>query len=314
MKIIVFIAFLFHLNSLFAQDPHFTQHFSVGIYNNPAFTGSAGKARLTAAYRNQWPNMPANYQTSYLSFDISREKLPIDIGFFALNDRAGGGTLKTFQAGISLGRSIKLFNNVSLRLGVSGALLTRVLHPSKLTFGDQIDSRFGFVVPTSSSVTSKRTNFLNLNAGLILHSNRFLAGYSISNLNEPNQSIFFSNSTLFMRHTLQGAYRINMNNKENLSGFYLSAMYSKQRNFSGFLPGIIYRYKSIRAGLAYRNEDAYIINAAYSGKKLSIGYSYDYTISKLTIQTGGSHEITLNFTFGKLNETRPGIGFISSLF
>jgi len=312
---LVTLAFFGFSNSIFAQDPHFTQHFSTGIYNNPAFTGSAGKARLNVAYRNQWPNIPGNYQTSFLSFDISKERLPFDIGLYSMYDRAGGGTLNTTQLGLSLGRSFKIFKNVSIRLGISGALVSRALDVSKLTFGDQIDSRFGFVYQTNNDIAFyKRANFLNLNAGLVLHSNRFLIGYSVSNFNEPDQSIYFAAQPLPMRHTLQGAFRINMKDSENLSGFYLSAFYTKQNDFTGFLPGLIYRYKSVRAGLAYRNDDAYILNAAYSGKNLSIGYSYDYTVSKLTNQTGGSHEFTINWTFGKLNEKRPGIGFISSLF
>jgi len=59
MKILVLvtIAFLGFSTLLFSQDPQFTQHFSTGIYNNPAFTGSTGKARLNAAYRNRWPNL-----------------------------------------------------------------------------------------------------------------------------------------------------------------------------------------------------------------------------------------------------------------
>jgi type IX secretion system PorP/SprF family membrane protein len=317
MKISVLVtsAFLGFSNLLFAQDPQFTQHFSTGIYNNPAFTGSAGKARLNAAYMNQWPKIAGNFQTSFLSFDISKEKLPFDFGIYSMYDRAGGGTLNTSQLGLSIARSFKIYKNVSLRLGFSGALVSRALDASKLTFGDQIDSRFGFVYQTSDDIPfNRRANFINLNAGLVLHSNRFLIGYSVSNLNEPNQSLSMSSSILNMRHTLQGAFRINFNDTENLSGFYLSTHYSKQKDFTSFLPGLIYRYKSVRAGLAYRNDDAYILNAAYSGKNLSIGYSYDYTVSKLTNKTGGSHEYTINWTFGKLNEKRPGIGFISSLF
>jgi hypothetical protein len=85
---LVTLAFFGFSNSIFAQDPQFTQHFSTGIYNNPAFTGSAGKARLNAAYRNQWPNLNGGgFNTYFMSFDFCKEKLPIDIGIFYLNDR-----------------------------------------------------------------------------------------------------------------------------------------------------------------------------------------------------------------------------------
>ena len=307
ISIIAGIAFVFHLNSLFAQDPQFTQHFSVGIYNNPAFTGSAGKARLTAAYRNQWTSLSGGgFNTSFLSFDISKEKLPVDIGIFSMHDRAGGGTLNTTQLGISLGRGFKIFKNISLRIGLSGAIANRRLNTKNLIFAGNIDPIFNSQFYNS--------NYAIINYGMILHSRTFLLGFSANNLNEPYRSFYLTNSRLPIRYIAQGAVRVTPENPENLSGLFLTINYLKQSEFTSFLPGLSYRYKSIKAGLAVRDEDAFIANAAFSGKKLSIGYSYDYTISKLTNQTGGSHEITLNFTFGKLNEKRPGISFISSLF
>ena len=309
MKISVLVtsAFLGFSNLLFAQDPHFTQHFSTGIYCNPAFTGSTGKARLNAAYRNQWPNIGGGgFNTYFMSFDFCKEKLPIDIGIFYLNDRAGGVTLKTNQVGLSLGRSFRMFKNVSLRIGFSGALASRKLDIGNLTFGDPSD-------PINNSPLLS-VNYALINFGMVMHSNRFLLGISASNLNEPNQGFFGSQSRLPLKYTLQGAIRINMNDIENLSGIYISGIYINQQDFNTYLPGIIYRYKFFRAGLAYRYKDAFISNLAYAGKNLSIGYSYDYTVSKLTNKTGGSHEFTINWTFGKLNEKRPGIGFISSLF
>jgi type IX secretion system PorP/SprF family membrane protein len=241
-----------------------------------------------------------------MSFDFCKEKLPIDIGIFYLNDRAGGVTIRTNQVGLSLGRSFRMFKNVSLRIGFSGALTSRKLDISNLTFGDPSD-------PIINSPLLS-VNYALINFGMVMHSNRFLFGISASNLNEPDQGFFGGQSRLPLKYTLQGALRINMNDIENLSGVYISGIYINQQDFNTYLPGIIYRYKFIRAGLAYRYKDAFIVNAAYSGKNLSIGYSYDYTVSKLTNQTGGSHEFTINWTFGKLNEKRPGIGFISSLF
>ncbi|MDE5762799.1 MAG: type IX secretion system membrane protein PorP/SprF, partial [Bacteroidales bacterium] len=40
-----------------AQDMHLSQLYSNPLYLNPAFAGTSGCGRISAAYRNQWPNV-----------------------------------------------------------------------------------------------------------------------------------------------------------------------------------------------------------------------------------------------------------------
>ncbi len=49
-------------------------------------------------------------------------------------------------------------------------------------------------------------------------------------------------------------------------------------------------------GIWYRNLDSFILLGGIQYKKFRIGYSYDFTISKLTNATGGAHEVSLGFT------------------
>jgi hypothetical protein len=37
----------------------------------------------------------------------------------------------------------------------------------------------------------------------------------------------------------------------------------------------------------------------YNFKGLAVGYSYDFVISSLTLKSGGAHEISINYLFGK---------------
>ncbi|MEX0965712.1 MAG: type IX secretion system membrane protein PorP/SprF [Bacteroidia bacterium] len=55
--------------SLSAQDPHFTQPMAAPVYYNPAFAGTAQKARISTAYRNQWSSISSGYQTYNVSYD-----------------------------------------------------------------------------------------------------------------------------------------------------------------------------------------------------------------------------------------------------
>ena len=52
-------------------------------------------------------------------------------------------------------------------------------------------------------------------------------------------------------------------------------------------------------GASYRNRDAIVAILEYQiNRKLRLGYSYDYTISKLRTIESGSHEIMLGYDFG----------------
>ncbi len=307
MKISVLVtsAFLGFSNLLFAQDPYFTQHFSIGINNNPAFTGSAGKARLSAAHRFQRISNSFNYQTSFLSFDLSKEKLPVDLGVFTMYDRVGEGALNTTQLGLSVGRSFKIYKDVSIRLGLSGAFTNKRLKTSGLSLGNALGTADNYAI-----------NYAVINYGMLLQSNTILLGFSANNINQPNYDFFSLNSRLPINYVVQIAARLTMNTPENLNGLYLSIFYSRQSDDIIFLPGLIFRYKSFKVGAAVSTfaENSIVFNVAYTGKQLGVAYSFINDISKLTNNQVNSHEFSLNWTFGKQYEKRPGIGFISSLF
>ena len=55
-----------------AQDPTFTQFYANPLYLNPAFAGTNQCARFGLNYRNEWPNLSANYVTYSASYDQYR--------------------------------------------------------------------------------------------------------------------------------------------------------------------------------------------------------------------------------------------------
>ena len=57
------------------------------------------------------------------------------------------------------------------------------------------------------------------------------------------------------------------------------------------------------AGDEYSSVDCIIFTVGMAFNNMAIGYSYDYTVSKLGAPTGGSHEITLSFSFNEGNKT-----------
>lgn len=314
----VYSTFVFLIACSFsqAQDPHFTQTLGSALYANPAFTGSVGQGRVQAAQRIQWPGIPGSFYTTYFGADITNDKLPLDFGLNYLRDQAGEGLLTTQVFSINVGRAIKLFKNLALRIGGSGQLHTRYVDFSKLIFGSVDDPFNQYIYGSDPNFPFKsRVSFLSFNAGLVLQSKVFLFAYAVHNVNEPNQS--FSSiglSRLPAKQTAQGSLRIFNHEAKRNSKIYLNVAYAKQQDFRNWMGGVSILHGKWKIGASYRDRDSYIGLFGFVTRSFAISYSYDYTISRLTNATAGSHEIALAYYFGKMQEKRASIPWMKELF
>ena len=61
--------------------------------------------------------------------------------------------------------------------------------------------------------------------------------------------------------------------------------------------GLYVQKGSYVGGVWYRNQDAFIILLGMEVGLIKIGYSYDVTVSSLSMATSGSHELSLQINF-----------------
>jgi len=78
----------------------------------------------------------------------------------------------------------------------------------------------------------------------------------------------------------------------------------KQGDFSELNFGMYYNKYPLVGGVWYRhgvvgnhNSDAFIAMLGFQTSVIKMGYSYDFTVSKLTNESGGSHEISFAIQF-----------------
>ena len=66
------------------------------------------------------------------------------------------------------------------------------------------------------------------------------------------------------------------------------------------------QYQVLLGGYApgYINNDALSFIVGYVNDEIRIGYSYDFTISRLSTHTGGAHEIALVYEFNQEQKPR----------
>lgn len=298
-----------------AQDPQFTQFYANPLYLNPAFAGTSIQSRVVMASRVQWASIPGAFQTYSVSYDQYFPLIKSGFGMDVYYDRAGSGGLSTTSAKIMYAYELKLKRNLFLRPAVELGYFQRGIDLSRLTFGDQLNT--GNPI-TSVPIDEQRKQFFDVGAGALLYSPTYWAGVTFSHINQPDQSLLNDKSPLPMKFSLHGGYKLRLQNRKalNRDHIFFAFNYKAQNKFDQLDLGTYYEHNAFTVGVWYRGlpvvysettgvgRDAVAILFGYEVNGVSIGYSYDITISQLGLNTGGSHEITIVYEWANRNNKR----------
>lgn len=280
-----------------AQDPSFTQFYSNPIYLNPAFAGSNGCPRFAVNYRNQWPSLSGNYVTYAAAYDQYFKNISGGIGVIATHDMQGQGTIQTSMLGLIYSYHLNVTRKFSLMFGARAAWYQKFLDWDKLTFGDMIDQRKGFIYQTGDVPRGGSRGFFDASAGIVGYSDVFFFGVAAHHLNMPNESMIVGESRLPMRFTGHAGAEIKLGGKSkysNTTSIMPNVIYQYQNGFQELNIGTYIKYGIFTAGVWYRTSDAFITTIGINTGMFRLGYSYDVTVSKLNNGvSGGSHEVSL---------------------
>ncbi len=282
---------------LHAQDPTFTQFYSNPLYLNPALAGSTGCPRINLNYRNEWPQLTGNYVTYSASFDTYSKDINGGVGLMATYDQQAEGTISTTMLGGIYSYNLKINRKTSLMFGARAAYYQKFLDWNKLTFGDMIDPRRGFIYQTNDVPRGGKRGFFDVSGGLVIFTKQFYAGVAGHHANQPDESMILGESKLPVRLTAHMGGTIPIGRRGRYSdGTSLkpALIYQYQNGFQELNIGAFVNYSSLNFGVWYRNKDAFVFIVGAKTDKFNIGYSYDLTVSKLgNGLTGGSHEISM---------------------
>ncbi len=294
LPLLVFTVFLSELK---AQDPQFTQFYANPLYLNPAFAGTARCPRICMNYRNQWPNISGpTYVTYSSSFDMHFDALAGGMGALVTTDDQGNGTLKTTNFSLIYAYQAVINRSFSLKFGIQATYMQKTLDKTKLNFGDMIDARRGFVWNTQEIVPSVSKKNVDFSGGLLGYSKNYFFGLAVHHINQPDEGLL-GVSKLPVKFTGHAGAIIPLGGKGNESFLSPGIMFQAQQKFQQLNIGLQYVQGAFVAGLWYRNSDAVIALVGLQTANFKFGYSYDVTISKLSGNTAGSHEISLQVQF-----------------
>jgi len=295
---IVVFGSIFYSDKALAQDPTFTQFYANPIYLNPALAGSTGCPRIGINYRNEWPQLTGNYVTTSAAFDTYIKSISGGVGLIAMHDMQGQATIQTTMIGGIYSYNLRFNRKFSLMFGARAAYFQKFLDWDKLTFGDMIDPRRGFIFETGDVPRGNgRRGFFDASVGVVGFGKNFFFGLAGHHLNQPDESMILGQSKLPIRATGHVGAEIQLGQRgrySNKTSIMPNIIYQYQNGFQELNIGSYVRFGNFTFGTWYRNRDAFILSLGLSTEKFKMGYSYDLTVSKLGNGiSGGSHEVSL---------------------
>jgi type IX secretion system PorP/SprF family membrane protein len=306
------------------QKPHYTQYILNNYIINPALTGIENYTDIKLSHRHQWVGIQDAPVTTYFTIHkaIGKQddrtsatsfKMPGEnprgksywqdytsaaphhgVGLQIINDRTG--PLNRFSAYATYAYHIGISARTSIAAGFGAGMSNLSLSANKLDF---VYTTVDPAVYTSKEINSLKPDF---NAGVWVYSADYFLGLAAQQI-IPSK-VDFSNNTLtkqegkFVPHLfLTAGYRFLLNDDFNVIPSTMVKYVSKTLN-ADF--NVKLQYLDMAwVGASYRLQDGF---AGMIGLNVSntfnIGYSYDYTTSKLNTFTKGTHEIMVGFILG----------------
>ncbi len=305
-----------------AQDPHYSQYFNSPIFENPANTGFFnGTYRAALNYKNQWRSISNPYTTSAVSLDAPLLKRlfhhdAIGIGGLIVRDKAGDSEYGFTSGGLSLSyhKALNRRGNSFLLVGIQYSIVQKTIDYSALRFGDQFNGNsYDPDIQTNEKFVLEQLSYSDFNLGTkwFFHSISgitYHAGFSISHINQPNQSLYN-----IVDIPLKRKFLITYGNIIPIKGrieLQPGLSYSRQGRYNELLFGTLLNFNQtdnsawpldFNAGLYNRWKDAVIFMVGATYKLYNFGLSYDLNYSglrKSSVYRGGP-EISVIVTFGK---------------
>jgi type IX secretion system PorP/SprF family membrane protein len=300
-----------YIPNSYSQDFPYSQFYANPVYLNPALAGLEYCPRVIINYRNQWPSLPEAFVSYSASYDQFSEFLNGGVGVQLEYSGEGQATISNFHLRGMYAYKLRLGRETEAQLALEAGLGQRSISWENLLFSSMID-------PANNGNPSPLPPPENFNGNIIYpdfatgfvvgFSEKYFFGAAAHHLSQPETGFLSERSNpLKMKITIHAGAEFG----EESSGFYRrrspsiiispNILYQQQGdfrhlnmgsyfNFSPFIVGLWFRY-------AFENTDAVIISLGLQRENLRFGYSFDYTVSSLSVAGGGAHEVSLAWLF-----------------
>lgn len=313
------------MHVLAQQKPHYTQYILNQYIVNPALTGIENYIDIKASHRHQWVGVQDHPVTTYLSihgpigkkdFSTSPTSFSVPgenprgknyweeytapqphhgVGVQIINDVTG--PLSNLSAYATYAYHIGIAPRTTLSAGFAAGINRISIDGSKLDYGDVI------VDPAVYSAGILNKTRLDMGIGLYLYSADYFIGLSAQQV--VPQKIDFSNGYIAPKEGKAVPHIFGTAGYRFLIGEDFNFIPSIMVKYVQPLPTQVeFNFKlqyldKAWVGASYRHNDgvAGMLGLNVSNT-LNVGYSYDYTSSRLNNFSKGTHEFVVGFIIG----------------
>ena len=291
---ILFIAGLIMAGEVHAQQiPQFRHRLFSNYYYNPAYICDPGKPEIVLNHRSQWTGFEGSPTTSSLAGS-----------YMFRDDMAGGVIISSDKSGaiaknlfsLNYGYNLKINTEWNISFGLAWTIMQSKIDGNMVDLYDDNDE---VVIENLSDKIWKP----DANAGIMLYSDTYYAGFSSMQLFKTKYQLYDASSGSidserhyflnFGSHIPLGRNQISVIHPDLLMEFVSGSP------FSFDLSGIWEYNNAMLAGITYSHTDAISLNLGYKYQGITFMYSYDIVISYLMSAAKGAHEITLAYDLQK---------------
>lgn len=301
LKILLFVIIcLVFIEPIDAQQTSIYSQYMFNEYMiNPAIAGTSNYFQLRGNFRTQWTKIDGGPQTFSISGYGPFTERNMGYGGYIYNDITGP------ESRLSLGGTytynMKVTDDWRISGGISFGMFQYKLDRSQLYYNTEIND------PVMNSEIDKKF-MLDATAGIYAWTNYYFVGISAHQLLGNKYQLYDDVDSLDM----QGVSRLKQHVYLSGGSFHIlnkefSLSPSVLLKYSA--PGIVQfelngklTYKGIAwFGLSYRTSDAIAVMLGYDyEQKMSLGLSYDITVSSIRPYAGSTIEVMLIYKFSDI--------------
>lgn len=300
---------LFGLEVRAQQIPQYTQYLFNNFGINPALAGSEECITGRLAYRTQWVGFDGAPQTIHANAHgrLEPKVSGPSTGFHGIGGKVTSdvtGPLSRTMVSGAYAYHLPVWRNIKASLGIFAGIQQVRFDANKAElsdFDDPLinDSRAALVYP-------------DITPGLWVYSDEFYAGLTVAQLaNNPLKGLG-EDSKLVPHYYLTGGKSFEMQGNKDFSIIPSTLIRFSPMTSPSFDLNLLVEYQEkVGVGLSYRNIDAVAAMFRFDLLKyFFVGYSFDFTTSKIRMNSSNTHEVTIGFNVcpseeGPMNKTCP---------
>jgi len=283
-----FISFII-CSAVFGQfNPILDQYMFNGVAQNPALTGSENALSSIVSFRSQWVGMKGAPQTHTISIHTPLRKEVIAVGIQFYNDKIGITNRTGFFGSMSYTLKLK---KSDLKFGMNGGIGIIQNDYSKL------DVQHSGDLLLADNTTGVMPNF---GFGAYWKNKMQFAGFSIPMIltyRSVQNSTEISNTIRNYNFNFMYGIKFKVHSKVNFQPSVLLKARIQHRPQADI--NLLFEFSDrFQTGVSYRTEEAIMLPLICNfNRQFSFMYSFGIPLSKLTMYTFGSHELSLKYNF-----------------